>query len=217
MDAVSHHPYPLSAPRAATDPGRSYIDLYNLDVLTTAIDKTYLRRKPLWLTEFGFATRAVTQYPIFFTPANQAKYIVDAYRRVKANRRITLTCYYLLQDHPEWASGVLRQDGRPKLGYQAIGLPFATSTGVTKFARRARVTLVGQSRVGRGVQTVEIQRKAGSRWVRLKRVTTSADGSFRVRLRLTSKIALRATWTGLAPSGAAATRTSPTVTLTTRR
>lgn len=217
MDVVSHHPYPLSAPRAATDPGRNYIDLYNLDVLTRAIDTTYLKRKPLWLTEFGFATRAVPEYRTFFTPANQAKYIVDAYWRVKANRRVTLTVYYLLQDHPQWASGVLRQDGTPKPGYQAIGLPFATGTGVTRFARGARVTLVGQSRVGRGAQVVVIERKSGSRWLRLKRVTTSVDGSFRVRLRLTSKIALRATWTGVAPSGAAATRTSPTVTLTTRR
>ena len=217
MDVVSHHPYPLSAPRAATDPGRNYIDLYNLDVLTRAIDTTYLKRKQLWLTEFGFATRAVTQYPTHFTSANQAKYIADAYRRVKANRRIALTCYYLLQDHPEWASGVLRQDGTQKPGYQAIGLPFATSTGVTKFARGARVTLVGQSRVGRGAHIVVIERKSGSRWVRLKRLTTSVDGSFRVRLRLISKIALRASWTGLAPSGAAATRTGPTVTLTTRR
>ena len=217
MDVVSHHPYPLSAPRAETASGRSYVDLYNLDVLVRAIDKTYLKGKRLWLTEYGFATRAVTEYPIFFTPAKQADYIVDAYRRVKASRRVTMTVYYLLQDHPQWASGVLRQDGTPKPGYQAIGLPFATSTGVTKFARGARVTLVGQSRVGRGAHVVVIERKSGGRWVRLKRVTTSVDGSFRVRLRLTSKIALRAMWTGFAPSGAAATRTSPTVTLTTRR
>ena len=217
MDVVSHHPYPLSSPRTTTTPGRNFIDLYNLDVLTAAIDKTYLSRRPLWLTELGFATRAVTEYPIHFSAANQAKYIADAYRRATANRRITLTSYYLLQDHPEWASGVLRQDGTPKPGYQAIGLPFATATGVTRFKRGARVTLVGQSRVGRGAHTVVIQRKAGSRWVRLKKLTTSVDGSFRVRLRLTSKIALRATWTGLAPSGAATTRTSPTATLTTRR
>ena len=216
MDVVSHHPYPLSAPRTDTSPGRSYVDLYNLNVLVKAIDKTYLKGKSLWLTEYGFATRAVPEYPIYFTPANQATYIVDAFRRFTANRRVALTVYYLLQDHPEWASGVLKQNGTPKLGYQAIGLPFTTSTGVTTFARGARVTLVGQSRVGRGVQRVVIERKAGSRWVRLKRVTTSADGSLRVRLRLTSKIALRARWTGRAPSGAATTRTSPTVTLTTR-
>ena len=217
MDVVSHHPYPLSAPRAATDPGRAYVDLYNLDVLVTAIDKTYLKGKFLWLTEYGFATREVMEYPIFFTQAKQANYISDAYRRAKANRRVALTVYYLLQDHSGWASGVLTQTGTPKPGYQAIGLPFATTTGGTTFARGANVTLVGQSRLGRGSRGVVIERKSGSRWVRLKRVTTSVDGSFRVSLRQTSKIALRAKWTGVAPSGRATTRTSPAVTLTTRR
>ncbi len=217
MDVVSHHPYPLRAPSNESVAGRSYVDLYNLDVLTKAIDKTYLKGKLLWLTEYGFATQLVDEYPIFFSQANQADYISDAYRRTKANRRVTLTVYYLLQDHPQWASGVLKQNGTPKPGYQAIGLPFATTTGATRFARGARVTLVGQSRVGRGAHVVVIERKAGGRWVRLARVTTSADGSFRVRLRQSSKITLRARWNGVAPSGVATTRTSPTVTLTTRR
>lgn len=217
MDVVSHHPYPLSAPRARTSAGRSYVDLYNLDVIVKAIDKTYLRGKSLWLTEYGFATRAVQQYPTFFSKLKQAEFISDAYWRSKANRRVKMTVYYFLQDHADWASGVLEQNGTAKPGYQAIGLPFATVDGVTRFARGARVTLVGQSRVGRGVQSVEIQRRAASRWVRVKKLKTSADGSFRVRLRLNAKIALRATWTGVAPTGATTTRISPAVTLTTRR
>ncbi len=216
MDVVSHHPYPLSAPRTGTAPGRGYVDLYNLDVLVTAIDKTYLKGKKLWLTEYGFATRPVEQYKTYFSPAKQASYIVDAYRRTKANRRVTMTSYYFLQDHPDWASGVLTQNGAKKPGYQAIGLPFATTTGTTAFRRGTLVTLVGQSRLGDGKRAVEIERRAGSKWVRLKRITTSVDGSFRVSLRLASKIALRAKWTGVAPSGVAATRTSPAVTLTTR-
>ena len=216
MDVVSHHPYPLSAPRSSTLGGRSYVDLYNLDVLTKAIDKTYLKGKRLWLTEYGFATRRVREYNVFFTPTQQANFISDAYRRAKANTRIDMTVYYLLQDHSGWASGVLNQAGQQKPAYQALGIPFATTTGGTSFARGATVSLVGQSRLGRGARFVEIQRKAGNRWVRHKRLRTSADGSFRVSLRLTAKIALRAKWTGLAPSGGATTRTSPAVTLTIR-
>ncbi len=216
MDVVSHHPYPLSAPRTNTAPGRSYVDLYNLGVLVTAIDKTYLKGKKLWLTEFGFATRPVTEYNTYFSPARQASYIVDAYRRTKANRRVAMTSYYFLQDHSGWASGVLTQAGAKKPGYQAIGLPFTTTTGATAFRRGTTVTLIGQARLGDGKRVVEIQRKVGNRWVLLKRLTTSADGSFRVSLRLSSKIALRARWTGVAPSGGAATRTSPAVTLTPR-
>lgn len=217
MDVVSHHPYPLSAPRTQTLAGRAYVDLYNLDVLVTAIDKTYLKGKKLWLTEYGFATRPVEQYNTYFSPAKQAAFIVDAYRRTKANRRVTMTSYYFLQDHPEWASGVLTQNGAQKPGYQAIGLPFTTASGATAFRRGTTVALVGQARLGDGKRSVEIQRKAGSKWVLLKRLTTSADGSFRVSLRLTSKITMRAKWAGVVPSGAAATRTSPAVTLTPRR
>lgn len=218
MDVVSHHPYPLSAPRTATAPGRSYVDLYNMNVLLAAIDSTYLKAEPIWLTEYGFATRAVVEYPIFFTKAQQAAFISDAYWRTRANPRIAMTVYYLLQDHPGWASGVLTEAGLAKPGYQALGLPFATATGNTSFAPGSRVTLVGQSRLGRGaVRTVEIQRRSGSRWVRLTRVTTGLDGSFRVRLRLTSRVSVRAKWTGVAPSGATTSRTSPPVTLTIRR
>jgi polysaccharide biosynthesis protein PslG len=213
MDVVSHHPYPLSQPRTFTAPGRSYIDLYNLDVLTKGIDATYLRGKPLWLTEFGFATNAVPEYGQFFSKAKQAEYIADAYRRTKANRRVTLTVYYFLQDHPGWASGVLGQNGAPKPGYQAIGLPFATATGTLRFARNARVTLVGQSRVGKGNHTVEIQYKNGAVWSRAKRLTTAADGSFKVRLRLTVNLTVRALWNGVSPTGGATKRTSPPLVL----
>ncbi len=216
MDVVSHHPYPLSAPRAVTAPGRSYVDLYNLSVLVSAIDKTYLKGKKLWLTEYGFATRPVTEYKTYFSPARQAAYIVDAFRRSKANRRIAMTSYYFLQDHAEWASGVLTQSGARKTGFQAIGLPFTTTTGATRFRRGTTVTLIGQSRLGSGRRVVQIQRRAGSRWVLLKRLTTSADGSFRVTLRFSSKLVLRARWAGTEPGGAAGTRTSPTVTLTLR-
>jgi len=214
MDVVSHHPYPFRAPADTTPPRRTYVDLYNLGVLTKAIDRTYLRGKRLWLTEYGFGTRKVDQYPFSFGTARQGPFIADAYRRAKANRRIGLLVYYLLQDHPQWASGVLAQDGRPKPGYQAIGLPFAATTG--RVRRGAVATLVGQARVAAGATRVNIQRKIGAAWVTLKTVRTSADGSFRVSLRPSTKLVLRARWSGVSRTGAAATRTSPPVTIAVR-
>ncbi len=73
MDVVSHHPYPNSAPRATTPPNRTYLDLYNLDVLTKTIDRTYLRGKRIWLSEYGFGTEAVEEYELHFTPQEQAR------------------------------------------------------------------------------------------------------------------------------------------------
>jgi hypothetical protein len=215
MDVVSHHPYPFRAPADTTPPRRTYVDFYNLDVLTKAIDRTYLRGKRLWLTEYGFGTRKVTQYPFAFGLANQGPFIADAYRRAKANRRVAVLVYYLLQDHPQWASGVLTRAGTPKPGYQAIGLPFAaTVRGPVR--RGSAVTLVGQARVPVGVTAVNIQRKAGGAWVTIKTVRTSADGSFKVSLRPSAKLVLRARWSGVSRTGANGTRTSPAVTITVR-
>jgi hypothetical protein len=169
----------------------------------------------LWLTEYGFGTRKVLQYPYAFGTANQGPFIADAYRRAKANARVGLLVYYLLQDHPQWASGVLTQAGTPKPGYQAIGLPFAATTrGAVR--RGTAVTLVGQARVAPGATRVKIQRKAGGSWVTIKTVRTSADGSFKVRLRPSAKVVLRARWSGVSRTGAAGTRTSPAVSLTVR-
>lgn len=215
MDVVSHHPYPFRAPADTTPPRRTYVDFYNLNVLTKTIDRTYLRGKRLWLTEYGFGTRKVPQYPFAFGTANQGPFIADAYRRAKANARIGLLVYYLLQDHPQWASGVLTQAGSPKPGYQAIGLPFAPVTrGAVR--RGTAATLVGQARVPAGVTRVRIQRKAGGSWVTLATVRTSADGSFKIRLRPSAKVILRARWSGVSRTGAAGVRTSPAVTLTVR-
>jgi len=103
-------------------------------VLTKAIDATYLRGKRLWLTEYGFGTRKVPQYPFAFGAANQGPFIADAYRRAKANARVGLLVYYLLQDHPQWASGVLTQAGTPKPGLAVMALSngLRPRTGPTK-------------------------------------------------------------------------------------
>ena len=117
MDAVSHHPYPLTTPRTTTPPGRTYVDLYNLGELQRVIDSTYLRGKPLWLTEFGFATRATREYPFHVTSGQQAQFVRDAVKRVRKNRRVAVFTWYFLQDSPVWASGLLDQRGRPKPAY----------------------------------------------------------------------------------------------------
>jgi hypothetical protein len=82
--------------------------------------------------------------------------------------------------------------------------------------RGAVATLVGQARVAAGATRVNIQRKVGAAWVTLRTVRTSADGSFRISLRPTTKLVLRARWSGLSRTGTAATRTSPPVTIAVR-
>jgi len=114
MDVYAHHPYPLRPPTDRNFAGASYVDLYNLSALTREVDRTYLRGKPLWLTEFGIGTRRVAQYPFFRTEAQQRSGLVDALRRVRANPRVRVFVWYLVQDHRDWASGLVDERGRDK-------------------------------------------------------------------------------------------------------
>src|SRR5262249_26247818 len=97
MDVYSHHPYPITPPRTGSFPGASYVDLYNLDVLERTLDKTSLRGKALWLTEFGFQTTRSSQYPLTVSESQQASYLADALRRVQANPRVRIFVWYLMQ------------------------------------------------------------------------------------------------------------------------
>jgi hypothetical protein len=114
MDVYSHHPYPLRKPSSFNLPNASYIDLYNLPRLERALDATYLKGKPLWLTEFGFGTKPVPNYKFFVTPAQQAAYLTDAVNRVRANPRVKIFIWYFMQDNSQWASGLVREDGTRK-------------------------------------------------------------------------------------------------------
>ncbi|MCC6831004.1 MAG: hypothetical protein IT200_06625 [Thermoleophilia bacterium] len=114
MDAYAHHPYPITPPRTRNNPRASYVDLYNLDVLERELDVGYLAGRPLWLTEFGVGTRAVSNYPFFVSQRRQAEMLDDAFRRVRADRRVRVFVWYLLQDHVEWSSGLLDENGAQK-------------------------------------------------------------------------------------------------------
>jgi hypothetical protein len=114
MDAYAHHPYPITTPRKRNNPRASYVDLYNLEVLTGALDAGYLAGKPLWLTEFGLGTRGVTNYRFHVSRERQAELLDDAFRRVRANPRVQVFVWYLLQDHLEWSSGLLDETGAEK-------------------------------------------------------------------------------------------------------
>jgi hypothetical protein len=207
MDVYSHHPYPITKPRDTSFAGASYIDLYNLDRLERAIDRTYLRGKPLWLTEFGFGTRRVREYPLFVSQRQQAAYLLDAYRRMRLNPRVKLFTWYFLQDSPFWSSGLLDQRARPKPAHAAYSLPVAPlTTGPVR--RGEAIRIVGQVRSARNAARVAIQRRDGARWRRVRLVPTARDGSFSLTLRPRRTASYRARWSGLTRAGARVARVS---------
>src|SRR5439155_11592849 len=140
-------------------------------------DATYLRRRPLWITELGFGTRPVPEYRIAFTPGQQAAYISDAYRRMRRNPRVRLFTYFFYQDNPRWSSGLLDVAGHAKPGLAAFEMPLAAATA-GPVGVGARVDLLGQVRLAKGATDVTIERRAGSGWVPLAVLATSTDGSY---------------------------------------
>lgn len=207
MDVVSHHPYPVRLDPSVQPKNPSYSDIYNLDVMFKAIDSTYLKGKKVWLTEWGFSTAKVPEYTTVVSPAKQATNISEVAWRLRQTPRVTLGVYYLFQDHPGWRSGIVSVSGAKKPGYQAYAMPLH---GV----RTGRDTVVfGQVRAGEGKTKVTIQRLARGRWVTAKRLTTAKDGSYRIRVRTTQRVTLRATWTGTSRSGATVTRLSRSLTV----
>lgn len=215
MDVVSHHPYPTIRPELASRPRPRSIDLYNLARLTSAIDRTYLRDRPIWLTEYGFATEPTPSLAIFMTPAEQATAISDALRRIREVRRVQLGTYYFLQDNAGWKSGLRELDGRPKPGREAFAMPlFADPAG--EVATGTRVRIVGQARPAKERTTVQVEWRSGAGWKPLASVRTLADGTFAVVVTATKPLSLRARWSGTTRSGATAAWTSPTVTIPVR-
>ena len=212
MTVVSHHPYPITTPRDVSFPGASYIDLYNLKRFEAEIDQTYLRKKKIWLTEFGFSTQKVAEYSLNVSEAEQANYLQDAYRRVRPDRRIGMFVWYFLQDNGQWGSGLLNQAGQAKPAAAVFSLPMGP-VSTRPVSRTGTVTFVGQSRDARSASQVTIQRQNGDEWTSIATVPTSKDGSFAAKIVPGSTGLFRATWTGDVPSGDQATRTSWPVTV----
>lgn len=212
MNQVSHHPYPITTPRDTNFPGSSYIDLYNVNRFQQEVDRTYLRGKRIWLTEFGFATVKVSEYSMFVSEAEQAQYLQDAYRRVRPNKRIGMFVWYFLQDNGQWGSGLLRQDGKAKPAAEVFSLPMSPLSA-RPIAAGGTSTLVGQLRPTRQPAEVTVQSKDGDSWRDVAVVTTGKDGSFALKVKPGSTTIYRATWTGDVPSGSRQTKTSWPVTV----
>jgi hypothetical protein len=213
MDAYSHHPYPITGPRPRSFPRASYIDLYNLARLERALSRTYLAKKPLWLTEVGFSTRPVPEYPTFFSKSRQAEYLADAYRRVRTDRRVALVTWYFLQDNAQWTSGLLDEDFTRKPAFAAFALPIAPLRPGPVAAGRP-VTVVGQIRSAAGRTRVTIQERRNGRWYAVGTVPTSADGSFTGTLHPQGTTSYRARWTGVTRTGVRLSRVSPAFVVT---
>ena len=112
LDAYSHHPYYTGgsrspAPNTPPRDVRTTVTLYNIGQLLKVFPK-----KPFYLTEFGYTTRSMPQWPVGVTPARQAKYLKIAYAMARKHRQIKVMLWFLVRDHVVSGRGARTQGWR---------------------------------------------------------------------------------------------------------
>jgi hypothetical protein len=194
LDAYAANPYPSSSRETPLHDPCSWcqtLTMARLDAIRSKVTQLFGRRKPLWLTEYGYQTNPPDRR-LGISPARQSRTIGLAAWRVWEQPGATVLIHFLVQDEPSaggWQSGLFTAGGRAKPARRAFALPLA------QVARRgARVILWGQVRPGSGRRVYHIQRWTGHGWANVggsKR--TGAGGTFRTVVPLRPRTKVRVT------------------------
>jgi hypothetical protein len=124
FSAYAHHPYygsrletPTTLPRAAVQGQKTTaVTLANLDVLTRRVVALYGRGMRIWVTEYGYQTNPPDAL-FGVSWANQARYLRQAYLRLKRDARVDMFIWFLLRDETRvggWESGLFTADWEAK-------------------------------------------------------------------------------------------------------
>jgi hypothetical protein len=123
FDAWAHHPYygnPSQTP-ATRKVGSHTVGLGNIDSLVSQLTRLY-GAKPLWITEYGYQTRPPDAF-FGVSWTKQAEYLREAYEIARANPRIDLFTWFLLDDSASldgWQSGLRTASHREKPAFTAF-------------------------------------------------------------------------------------------------
>jgi hypothetical protein len=128
--AYAHHPYYGSrheTPATRPKPGPqgqapTAITLGNLDVLTRRVVALYGRGMRIWVTEYGYQTNP-PDLLFGVSWANQARYMREAYLRLRRDARVDMFIWFLLRDETRsggWESGLYTADWRAKTAHAAF-------------------------------------------------------------------------------------------------
>ena len=109
FDAYAHHPYPFPVNQKPTQLVRyPNVTLKSMPRFEKDIDIAFRRKNiPIWITEYGNETRPGE--PKGVTEAQQAAYIPQAIAMAKADTRVQMFIWFVMQDSPGslWQSGDL--------------------------------------------------------------------------------------------------------------
>jgi hypothetical protein len=117
FDAWAHHPYYGSPSQTPTtrNVGSHTVGFGNIDVLINELTRLY-GPKHLWITEYGYQTRPPDMF-FGVSWTKQAEYLREAYEIARANPRIDLFTWFLLDDNTSlngWQSGLRTATGQDK-------------------------------------------------------------------------------------------------------
>jgi len=215
FDAYSHHPYacpvmgrPLDAPETSPVFSRSMVTLGNIGSLLKKFPDT-----DFYLTEYGYNTRATSLFGGGkVSEARQADYLRRAFRRCARYPQIQLLIWYLRKDvkggngvtEPPMYSGLRRANGVQKPAWWAFARRNVLTLKAPRSVRSGAGTTVGGTlkHAGKGVggKVLTVQRRKAGKWVKSTTCRTRANGSYRLRLRVTATTRLRVVWTGVVES-----------------
>jgi hypothetical protein len=228
MDAYSHHPYvPGGSTHVAPDqlpnnPDRC-VTLGNLGQIT----KLFPRTMPFYLTEFGYNTQASKWFGVTVSPADQARYLRQAYSYTAAHyKRVKALFWFLVDDMPASPGaasstgvymGLRQSNGEYKPGWYAFAggnrLTLAMPTAAK--ARQAipvSGVLTHRQPTGATVtaETLSIQARtpSGKVWKTVASVTTDpATGAYSRTVKQAQTKVYRVVWGGVCESAARTVRT----------
>ena len=191
LDAVAHHPHPLSpgeTPRTGGCKACSTITLATLERLLDETRKAFGPRTRVWLSEVGFQTNPPDRI-LGVTWARQARSVAEAQYRAYAASRVDLLIQYLVRDEPRlaaWQSGLETTTGKPKPSTTSFVLP------LVQISRTGTATkLWGQVRLGQGPRRYVVERREGGGWRAAASGTTSSRGYFTRTIRLERGVQVR--------------------------
>ena len=194
FDVLAHHPYSVGAPtRKALNPDDVSIpDIVKLTRALRAAERTGgalpRKRHRMWVTEVSYDSSPPDPFGV--PAASHARFLEQAFYLLWKQGVDTIT-WYQIRDQlplPSYAasvqSGIYFADGRPKPAQRAFRFPL-----VAERAGRARLRVWGRAPVA---GSVRIERRAGSRWRRVRTVRATRHGTFLLTIAARGRTSVRA-------------------------
>jgi hypothetical protein len=212
FDAYSHHPYTVggtsnTAPEAMPHYPKVTVSLGNISTLLKIFPS-----KPFYITEYGYYTKYRTAMGIYVSQATQAKYLPRAYKYAARFPQIKALIWFPYHDagpanppanNGGVYSGLLTTTGAFKLAWYTFSGGNKLTLVTKSLGASARISgqLTSKSMGGlRGKSLVLYQRTPGHAWHVARNLTTGANGSYHVTVKVSGTTFFKVAWIGVVRS-----------------